>query len=378
MTGAQLKQKFEIQADVPYSGYWDTTKLNVEFLRAYTNVMQGIYLNRLSNQNAYDEMSYLIVLDKIIATDSGVNTLFTTGVTATIVGLTYAAGTNPVVTVTTSIPNDLLVGMTITISGVTASGGSNLPAQLNGLSWIVSGVSSPTSFTFTKAGVALTGTYTASSGAFIPTYRVNDYLHYLFAAATFTQPTPYSITDSTNTSTIKITLDKRSPFRSGDQVIITGIGGNTNVNGTRYLKQANDFDYYLYSDATLLLPVAGNGTQTGVGAISKVWVSVLKNKSFDQKGNLFGEPTPDSPYYQQMERYMRFYPLTVPCSSLTLDYVRKPPFNIDVADAVLDWSTYFPLSFQYEIVTEACRLFAGSTRDGALEQVSTEQFIQNP
>lgn len=376
MTGSALKALFELQSDVAYSSYLDDPKLNELVNKAFINVTQSIYLNRLNNQNAFDEMNYLVALDKTFSVDSATNTLFLYSTAQTILGLTYTGGTNPTVTITTTLPHDLLVGMSVDLAGI--AGTLTLPAALNGNTYQVVSVAA-TSFTFVKSGAALTGVYTASSGNFIPHYNVTDYLHYLFAEVKFTQSlSPLVVSSSTNATPIKITLNKRSTLRTSEQVVIAGIAGNTNANGTFYLRQANDYDYYLYSDAFLQTPIVGNGTQTGTGTISQIFTSVQKFKKFDQKGNLLGAPTVQTPYFQEQERFLKVYPLTYPCSSITMDYIRKLPFSIDVTDTTTDLSSYFPLSIQYEIVNELVRLFAGSTRDIGLVQDAKDQLIQNP
>ncbi len=235
-------------------------------------------------------------------------------------------------------------------------------------------VTDPVTFGVTTT-TALTGTFTSGEITFPDS--IFDYYHYLRAEATFTQATNYTVVSSTNATPIKITLNKRSYLRSSDKVVIAGILGNTNANGTFYLKQANEFDYFLYSDIKLTIPVSGNGKQTGIGTVSEVFNSTLRFKRSDEKGSVYGEPTVENPYFQQSKNLIRILP-DEPCSSIKIDYIRTPTFFIDVNDAVTDLTNYFNLDMQYAIKNETLRIFAASARDGNLYQSSTVSKQENP
>ncbi len=76
-----------------------------------------------------------------------------------------------------------------------------------------------------------------------------------------------SVTGATNTSPILVTVSPNNTTPSDrDILVISGVGGNTNANGTHYLKTTGTLgQYQLYADQALTTPVAGNGAFTSNG-----------------------------------------------------------------------------------------------------------------
>lgn len=79
------------------------------------------------------------------------------------------------------------------------------------------------------------------------------------------------ITGATNATPIVITSASHG-LRSGDQVYIIGVGGNTAANNTVtnpnwYIKKLTDNTFELYSESTLTTGVAGNGAYTSGGTV---------------------------------------------------------------------------------------------------------------
>jgi len=365
MTSSELFKVLQQGADLNYSAYYDNVSANRFFKQGLINAAENIYLNRLTNQNAFDELNFLISTDQVYSLNN--NRIYVHDLL--ISNVTFVTTT---ITVTTELAHNFIVGDSVTTSGI-AGFATNNP---NGTYTILT-TPTTTSFTYTAAS-APTGTYTANSGMVTSSKIIADYWHYFFGKAKFTVPTTYSITASTNSSPIRITLNKRSFFRSYDIVTIAGITGNTNANGTRYLKMANETQYFLYSDATLQTPVVGNGTQGGTGTISQVLYSPLKFKRSDEKGNLYGQPSEANPYYQESKQFIKILPSTIPCSEITIDYLRVPQRFIDVGDAVFDFDLWYPKQFQYAIINHTALLMAEALRDSGLMSVESQQIISNP
>lgn len=361
MTGAELKAVFEQRADTAYSSYWSDAQLNRAFASAFIQSIENIYKNRLVKQSEYDALSYLIAIDQVYPV--GANTIAFGSTFTSIATITYV-GT--LVTVNTLLPHDMFTGMSVTFSGIIGSG---TIVNLNGQSYPIT-VTGTNSFTFT-ASFAPTGVATPINGIITPLYAVPDYYHFLYGKARFTSPIENTVIEATNTSPIRITLLRRGRIREGDQVLISGIVGNTAANGTPYVKQLNDTQYLLYSDAKLKTPVSGNGGATTQGVISQIFYSSLRCKVPDQKGTVLGSPTVENPFFQQGKLYGRMLPLTETCDEVTLDYIRKPLQQVDVADASINFSNWYNEDFQYELVDRAVKLFAESTRDGSLLSIET-------
>ncbi len=74
-----------------------------------------------------------------------------------------------------------------------------------------------------------------------------------------------SITGASNTTPIVITTSSTAGLATGQQSTIAGVLGNTNANGTRFVKVTSATTFELYADAQLLVPVSGNGVYTSGG-----------------------------------------------------------------------------------------------------------------
>lgn len=368
MTGADLLRYTNQRIDQAYSGYWDNAKWNRVFQQGFTNAVQTVYLNRLTNQNAFDEISYLVSTAKDFPINSATNTLF---LGTHIINLVSIFNVGTAVTFTSDLPHDLETGMRITFQNVTGTGNIT---TFNNQTYTVTVTGSVTG-TLTASFVN-TGTFT--SGEMISPDSILDYFHYLRAEATFTPLTDFTVIKSTNATPIKITLNKRTYLRSTDQITISGITGNTNANGTFYLKQANEFDYFLYSDSKLRTPIAGNGIQAGIGIVSEVIKSTLKFKRSDEKGSIYGQPTVTNPYFQQSTNLIKILPIEEPCTSINIDYIRVCPFQIDANDATMDLTNFIPLPFQYDIIAETAKVFAEASRDINLTQTTQLDIVTNP
>lgn len=367
MTGLELYKLFQQTIDSSYTQYLDPAKANRLFKQALTNTIQQIYLNRLNNQNAFDELSYLIAVNQVYSLSAN-NTLFTGDYKLSIASLTNA-GVN--VTVTTTLPHGLQTGDKITFNNIT---GSNNITNFNGQTYTVT-VTGKNTFTLVST-FSNTGAFSAGEITFPE--AITDYFHYLWAEATFTKPLNYNVVGSTNKTPIKILLDKRTSLRSYEKVVISGIVGNTNANGTFYLKQANEFEYLLYTDANLTVPARGNGDQVGAGKIAQVVSAELKFKRSDEKGSIFGLPTAEAPYFQQGKNQLIVLPLTSKCDSIRMDYIRKPTFDIDTKDNTRDLSEFYSLPLQYQINDQAAKIFAISARDYTFVQGETVKLSENP
>lgn len=369
VTGTELYNKWNQRIDAAYTGYLDTTKANRLFRVAYINVIQSLYDTRLNQQNSYDQLSYLVALDVQRVPSPG-NTIFHRPVPVT--ALTYIL---TVITVTTEIPHGLVPGDTFIPRNL--AGTLTLPTDLNGIAGTVTAVISPTSFQY-DIGVAPAGVHTANTGQLELTQSFYDYLHLLFARTRFIEPTYLSISDATNTSPIRIVFTKRNRFRTGDYLRIAGVLGNTNTNGDHYVKQMKERIYGLYSDENFQTPITGNGAYISGGSVSEIVTATVKDKKYDQKGNIYGDATALNPRVQQGLLQFKIYPASIPCDQVTFDYIRKPPAEIDAANNTIDLERYYPLFFLDRLVDEAVKIFGFEVRDGNLVGGANELIIENP
>lgn len=367
MTGVDIFRLFQFETDMAYTAYISSgPEADVWFRKGMIVAIQHIYEKQLKDQQAFDEINYLIATDAVFPMNNNqiyINQLLIANVTN--VGTT--------ITLTTELSHNLIVGDAITTTGI-AGFTTNNP---NG-TWTVIAPITATTLTYT-ATLAPTGAATINKGYLTSPKIMSDYWHYLdYGSARFTHPTLFTVTASTNSNPIKITLNKRSYLRSGDQVVIAGITGNTNVNGTRFLKQLQETQYFLYSDAGLTTPVVGNGTQSGIGTVSQVYNSTIKFKRSQEKGQVYGEPTVQDPYFQESKILIKILPTSDVCDQLTLDYIIKPTVFISTANATIDLSDHYPEFFQHRIISETAKLLSFALRDGQLTQGESILIQENP
>jgi len=364
LTGADLYRNFQRLIGAPYTGYVDTTKADAMFRRAYIKVVQDIYRERLTDQNSFDQLSYLIALGAVRQPES--NEVYHSAVP--IASISYIGTT---VTVITELPHGMQTNDTFTIRDAAAI------TNINDVLATVTINVNPTQFEYTAAAPPV-GVATANTGRVEETKSYFDYLHYLYGTALFIEPVYIALASSTNTNPLRVTFTTRPKFRDGDRVRFAGATSNININGDRYLKQLKEKVYALYNDINFQSPVVGNGVHGGTVTVSWIIETPLKPKPPDEKGASLGIPMAIAPYFQQTKLKFQFLPTTVPCMSVTMDYIRKPPQSIDTANAVIDLERYYPFFFLDKLSVEASRQFAFFTRDGNLASASTEELIENP
>ncbi len=365
-TGATLSLYFDQKTASSYTGYLDSTKKNRLFKDALIALTERVWKSDY-DQKAWDEISFLTNTNVPFVPD--VNTLSTASLQ--IINVTIGSATTFVVT--TRLPHVLVTGQSVTISGVT---GTSPMATINGSKVVT--VNSVTTFTVTVS-TTTSATYNANTGIVITPSTVSDYWHLLAIRCLFNTPL-YGITidDATNRTPILITTNKRSIIRSGSQIVISGVLGNTAANGTFYAQVKNDFAIALYSDVNLQAPVVGNGAYVSGGIISIVNNNIASPLTSKMKQGVLNIPTAQSPYFEIANTQIKIYPLTQTCSGVTLDYIRIPSVVIDVADAVTDLTLYYPEKFLFGIVNEAISIFAEMTRDPELLQVNNIDQQKNP
>jgi hypothetical protein len=367
VTGAELYNKFNQRIDAAYTGFLDTVKANRMIRIAYINVIQQLYGTRLNEQNSYDQMSYLVGLNIS-------HTPVANAVPHAPIPVQTVTNAGTTITVITEIPHNLTVGSTFTPQDIA---GGTFNTALNGILDTVTIINSATSFQYVS-GVAPTGAHTAGTGTISSTEGYNDYSHLLFATTVFTQPAFLTVSDITNTLPIRVTFTTRPPFRTRDYISISGVTGNTAANGSFYLKQLKEKVYALYSDINLQFGVAGNGIFGGTPVVSEIITAVVKDRKYDQKGNIYGSATPQNPKLQQGNLRFLIYPTNTTCNLITMDYIKKAPAEIDTANTTVDLERYYPLYFLDRLVDEAVKIFGFEVRDGNLVRGGSEMILENP
>lgn len=350
MTGFELGKLFKQRIDEPYTGYYDNAKLNSLFRSAYSRCVQDIYNQRLNNQNAFDELSFLVAVDKVFTPKN--DFLF-----HSLVPIVSALGTGSEVTITTAVPHYLSATEQVDISGLSALAG------LNGMQVVQSVVDSKV---FTINSV-LTGSDT-NVGHIKPTYCIDDYLHYLWGEASFLNLSERI--KSSTASPVFVRLHEETELRTGDYVKLNG-----GLSGNAYVKMLNEYKVLLYADAALTQYYQSSVAYSS-GTISRYITSVMKFKRSDEKKMAYGVASVNHPFFQQGELGIKIIPSGA--KQVKIDYIKKPPFEIDVADNTNDLDRYYPYYFIEKLADYSARIAGFEMRDGNLVAGSTEQIVNNP
>ncbi len=364
-TGATLSLYFDQKVSASYTGYLDSTKKNRLFKNALISIAERIYRADFDVKQ-WDEITSLTNTNVAVVPSN--NVLLTANLQITNVAVASAT----TFTITTKFPHNLTTGQSVTIVGVAGSLTMN---TANGTFTVT--VNSSTSFTITVASA--TGVYTTNTGIVTTPATVSDYWHLLAIRPTFNTPL-YGMTviGASRTTPIRLTVDKRNIIRSGSKIVVSGVLGNTNANGTFYAQVKNDFTIALFSDVNLQVPVASNANYTKGGTVSIVNNNIASPLVSKMKQGVLNIPTPQDPYFEIANNQVKIYPLDQVCSTATLDYIRMPPVVIDVSDAVTDLTLYFPEKLLFTIADEAAILFGISMRDTELIQTSNMEQNKNP
>lgn len=358
VTGSDLSKYFDNKVSQSYSGYLDNTKKNRLMKDAFLRIIEDRY-NQLPFQKSLDEEGYLNTTNAVFNVNN--NQIYTAPLVVTKISTTGL--------VTTYLPHNCNTGDLVVISN-----SQGLTPSPDG-SWVIT-VTGPYTFDTTYVGA---GTYLANSATITYSNMIKDYWHVLSIRPYFEkQIYNLSITNATNATPIVLTVNQYSQLRTGDNIVISGVGGNTNANGTRYIKVLNNYKIALYSDADLQVPIAGNANYTSGGIISKTYWNDAKSYLPRTKISVLNTPTPDKPRFENAERYIKIYPLNVTCSKIEIDYVRQPDIFINVADNVMDLTAYYPEKFLFHLTDVAAQMFAMPTRDPELNRMSSQQMQENP
>lgn len=213
-----------------------------------------------------------------------------------------------------------------------------------------------------------------------PTGVITDYFHLLAIKPVFSKLLEIKVVTATNTSTIIVTFNKKSLLRTGTGVIFSGATGNTNLNGTRYLKQLNSLSYSVFSDEKLTIPVVGNGDLSGTVITQVIFKYNFATQYISgRKGSGFHVPTLFTPKFEIGNGVIKIYPLDITCSLAYVDYMKKPLDSQlpDITNNVIDLEQTYSLRFLYYWKDEVVKLYKEQMMELQAMQVQNQEII-NP
>lgn len=364
-TGLTLYRYFQQKVGADYTGFLDTAKANRLFKDATISLIERIY-SADYDQKQWDEITTVTKTQYVIPVVD--NYLQTAPIQIT--NITQAL---LVVTVTTAIPHGLVAGDVVVLQDV--AGITSTPA-INGSSFTVTAV---TSNTIKFVVTAFAGAYTAGTGEVTSPSFLNDYWHLLSIKLKYIANIyDLKVAGASNETPIKITLDYRNNIRTGELITIGGIIGNTNANGTFYVKSLNNFKLALYADEDFQVPVAGNGAYVSGGSLSRISYTYATPYTPAAKISVLMTPDQFAPTFEIAENQIKFYPRDKTCMEATVDYITQPSVLIDVSNNTIDLTNYYPEKFLLAIVNEAAVVFGILTRDTELIQTESMEQSKNP
>ena len=209
----------------------------------------------------------------------------------------------------------------------------------------------------------------------------NDILHILAIKAKYKRIIPgLTIKNITNASPIVIELFTPNNIRTGDQILLANVQGNTAANGQFTAIVKNRFKIELYTNNG---PTAGNGqfVQSPLTTISRVFYNYCQFIKSDEKISSFKSGTEDYPVYQIGFRSVVLYPYTqgsiVP-QQVTLDFISSNIAYFDLADSSNDLEIFYPEKFIYHVIDLAAKDFDITFRDYNNSQATDQQILFNP
>ena len=211
-----------------------------------------------------------------------------------------------------------------------------------------------------KTYTSVSGLYILNVNATTPTPPANEipfYLHMMRVLGKYEQ-------DITVTASGNILTSINHPLRKGSAVEFAGINYTvTKVDGNTF--QAKNS--------------LGNFA-TAAGTYTYSYYREIRQMSSTRKGGSFHKANIVTPRYEfinngVVQKMMQVTPVPV---SVTVDYIRTPPYTIDVSNSVILLTDYYSQKFLYRLMDECALAFAASTHDYPAKQSASQDIINNP
>lgn len=382
-TGNSLYKDFYRIVGMEYTGYLSPVQLSNELERAFIQAIYDIFVSGNQTTTQKDRLNTLVNTG-VVLTNINNNQIYTQPVSIV----------NVVNVATTSwyfvpfLPPNLVIGQTIIIQNI--AGFTNNPPS--GSYVVTNLIGSQVYFTAPASGG---GAYTAGSGSFVfpggmlfignnysQFNNLNDYWRFLAMKVQFNTSlslpaivrkwspiTPAIASITGNSVPVIVTMNYYTNLRNEDNISITGVSGNTNANGSFYIKKLNDIQFALYVDKYFQAPVIGNGAYGGGGSLSRILYRYCTPYLSDEKINSLNKPSPENPRYELANTLIKIYPQDIPAQQVTIDYIRRPTqiyasgYIIDCTDSVINLENFYPKDFLTLITNVAANTFLAELRD---------------
>ena len=356
MTGKELISLFRQQVSADYTTYTGgTVKENRLFKMAILTILKKGFDN-IELQEARASINFLIKSDKEFLVNNNQiyeKKLEITGVL--IVGLQAI--------ITTALPHNMITGDTVTVSGITG-----FTVNPNGRQII--SVINANSFAY-PFNIVSTGAYIGGGQVYDEGKQIIDYWEMIDVNAKYNVRYDATFT-TTNTTPIRLTLNKRTDLASQQQGFISGCS-NTGANGDVYFRKLNDYTFTLYRDKWFEQPTVGTASSTD-GLIFKTYYNTCKPFLPKTEIDSLSDGTLDYPKYKETEKLLRFFPTDRVCDKINISYYSEPPFFPDVSNDTLALELYYPEFFLTGALLNAAAILYGME---ARDQLLVNNSVQN-
>lgn len=365
MTGSEFTLAFERKINKSFSSYYSTTELDELFKESLILWVQKKY-SSLIDQDSYDAINFIIKTNQVF--DINANRIYEVPVPISLI----TPSVSPTA-ITTTIPHNMITGDLVYLTGV-AGTISTINAQFFPVT--VTGSKTYT-VPFNSTGLVYTsGTGQIAqhqSSASVPK-MISDYYALLAVKFKYNQPIPnIRITAATNSQPITITLSTRNNnVKTGDLITNAGIFGNSNANGTFYVKKLGALKYQLYYDKYLSKETSGNGTYTGGGTLTRPLYNYAIPMYSYKKISPYDNPDVYNPAFERAEGFIKAYPTDSTCTEATIDYISTNIVPIISTDTSVELENTYNLIYLYEIMDKAAELFFLETKD--FQSMQAEQI----
>ena len=137
---------------------------------------------------------------------------------------------------------------------------------------------------------------------------------------------------------------------------------------------------YINGDTFQAVDSLGNYASTS-GTYYMLSSREMKQMSSTRKAGSFHKANYVTPRYEffnngtSQNRSLKLTPAPV---TISIDYIRIPPVDIDVSNSVIELSDYYSNKFLYYLLDECVRDFGAQTKDMLTRQIATQDIIDNP
>jgi hypothetical protein len=367
-TGVQIYQDLKRQLSQYESDVVVPSMGNYLLKKALYETIEENYKNLIIQKNKDEVGSLLKTEREYLIYDNGlcVGQVPLATVTATVNGYTITFLWN----------HHLGDGVSITLQSILgtidANGAYTYTTSLTGAGQYI--IVNPTTITIQIAAPPA-GVYTPNTGYMTNSNMVADYLHLLEASLVFEQSTNFTLTDAKYTTPILIEVAQTNNLRTSEKVKISGVGGNTNANGTHFIRKQKSKTALLYSDKTLSTAVVGNGTYTSGGTLVRIVESVTKPMNSDEKADYY-KPTIETPKLETTEKQLMVYPKNEGCVSIKMDYLTIETKEL-VSTSTIDYEQFYNRTFLDKVINKAAQNFTLMVQNPTEYQMITAQINQN-